>query len=59
MPKMPYQKLKLLTLQKFLYESSDENHPVTIKDMINALERAGINAERKSLYDDLEQLRTF
>ncbi len=59
MPKLPLQKLKLLTLRKFMLENSDEQHPVSINDMINALERAGIGAERKSLYDDLEQLRTF
>ncbi len=59
MAKMPFQKLKLLTLERYLFEHSDENHPVTITDMINALERNGISAERKSLYDDIEQLRTF
>ncbi len=59
MPKLPFQKLKLLTLRKYLLDNSDEQHPVSINDMILALDSVGIGAERKSLYDDLEQLRTF
>ena len=59
MPKSQNQKLKLMYLQKFLFEESDEAHPVTINQMIDYLAGLGISAERKSLYDDLEQLRLF
>jgi len=53
------QKLKLLYLLRFLMRQSDENHPVSVADMIAELARHDIAAERKSLYDDLEVLRNF
>ena len=59
MPKSPNQKLKLLVLLRFLERQSDEKHPVTMAQMIEELSRWDIQAERKSLYDDLETLRAF
>lgn len=59
MPKSPNQKLKLLYLMQYLLERSDENHPVTVADMITHLASCDISAERKSIYDDLEALRQF
>lgn len=59
MPKSPKQKMKLLYIARILNEESDQNHPVTVAELISALEKAGISAERKSVYDDLESLRLF
>ena len=59
MPKSTNQKLKLLYLMRYLLRETDESHGVTIEDMIRFLAEQGISAERKSLYDDLEALRTF
>lgn len=59
MAKSPNQKLKLLVLLRFLERQSDEKHPVTMAQMIEELGRWDIQAERKSLYDDLEALRSF
>ena len=59
MPKSPNQKQKLLVLRELLLRHSDEEHPISIKQMIDELERHGIKAERKSLYDDMETLRAF
>ena len=59
MAKSPNQKLKLLVLLRFLERQSDEKHPVTMAQMIEELGRWDILAERKSLYDDLETLRSF
>ena len=59
MPKSPNQKLKLLVLLRFLERQSDEKHPVTLAQMLEELARWDISAERKSLYDDLETLRSF
>ncbi len=53
------QKLKLLLLRDYLLRYSDENHPVTVPDLIEELEKHGIKAERKSIYDDLEALRLY
>lgn len=59
MGKRPNQKLKLLYLQKILLEKTDEEHMMTVQQMIAELERCGISAERKSIYDDLEALELF
>ncbi len=59
MAKSPNQKLKLLYLLQYLNRQSDEQHPVTVAQMIEELDRHGITAERKSIYDDLEALRLF
>lgn len=59
MPKSANQKLKLLYLMQYLLQKSDENHPLTIQQMIDELARHDIKAERKTLYDDIEALRLF
>lgn len=57
MAKSSMQKLKLLYICTMLMERTDENHPMTVKDMINELAKYNISAERKSIYDDIELLR--
>lgn len=52
-------KLKLLYLMKFFQENSDEDHAVTMQDILEYLNGYGITAERKSLYADIETLRQF
>ena len=59
MSKKPNQKLKLLYLSKMFFEKTDENHPITMSEIISELEKYDIHAERKSLYDDFEQLNLF
>ncbi|MBO5556480.1 MAG: WYL domain-containing protein [Oscillospiraceae bacterium] len=59
MAKSPGQKLKLLYLLEYLQRYSDEQHPVTVRQMIEELARHDIQAERKSIYDDLEMLRLY
>ncbi len=53
------QKLKLLYLMKILLEQTDEEHPLSVHQLISELGRYGVSAERKSVYDDLECLRMF
>ncbi|MGN0985391.1 MAG: helix-turn-helix transcriptional regulator [Candidatus Enterenecus sp.] len=57
MAKSANQKRKLPILAKLLLERSDEEHPVSTQEMLAELERWDISAERKSIYDDMEQLR--
>lgn len=40
-------------------EKTDEEHTLTVPQMIEELARYGISAERKSIYDDLEYLQLF
>ena len=59
MAKSSNQKLKLLYLLRYLMQHSDENHPVSTPMIIAELTSNGISAERKSIYDDIEALRSF
>ena len=59
MPKSGNQKAKLLYLMQILNERTDEAHPMSTNDLIDALAQNGIDAERKSIYSDLETLETF
>ena len=53
------QKSKLLYLCQILLEQTDEEHPLTVPELIDQLARYDIHAERKSIYDDLEALSRF
>ncbi len=59
MPKAEKQKQKLLYILKMLHEKSDENHPIRMDAIIDMLDREGIKAERKSIYNDMDTLRDF
>ncbi len=59
MSKSSNQKTKLLHLYQILLRQTDEDHPITVPQMIEELARYGIQAERKSIYDDMEALRTM
>jgi predicted DNA-binding transcriptional regulator YafY len=59
MAKNPRQKQKLLYIRKILLEKTDELHGLSINEIIKELEAYGINAERKSIYDDLRILETY
>ena len=52
-------KLRLLYLMRYLLRETDEAHPAGLADMLAELERYGITANRKTVYDDLEALRLF
>ena len=57
--KLSHQKLKLLYLMKILLEKTDEEHTLTVPEMISELAKLGISAERRSIYDDIEYLKLF
>lgn len=57
MAKSENQKKKLLIILKMLTESSDEAHPLSMKEILEGLERENITAERKSIYHDMDTLR--
>lgn len=59
MPRSSNQKLKILYVLKILWENTDESHTLSINEILSKLDSYGIKAERKSLYDDFESLRTF
>ena len=59
MAKSTMQKSKILYLAKIFEERTDEDHGMTVTELIEALSSYGIAAERKSVYDDIETLRAF
>lgn len=59
MPRSQNQKLKLLYLMKILLDQTDEEHPLTVPELIAELGKYGIGAERKSIYADIESLRLY
>lgn len=59
MAKGANQKIKILYLMKILLENTDDEHGMTLSELTEALHGYGVDAERKTLYDDLEVLRTF
>ena len=55
----PNQKIKILCLLDILRERTDENHIMSATDLCKALEEYGVSAERKSIYSDMDALKTF
>jgi len=52
-------KKKLLLIQDYLLKYSDEWHPINCNDILEMLDKNGIDAERKSVYDDINALIDF
>ncbi len=59
MAKAEKQKQKLLYLIRFLQEKSHEERPLKMDEILALLDKEGIRAERKSIYNDIEELRDF
>lgn len=59
MAKSDNQKLKMMYLKRILEEKTDENHPMSMQEIIDKLDGYDIKAERKSIYSDIEQLNKF
>lgn len=53
------QKIKLLYVMEILSRESDEEHPLTAADIIDRLGKFGIDAERKSIYRDIQVLQEY
>ncbi len=53
------QKLKLNYLFEIFWNYTDEQHKLTMAEIISHLNACGVAAERKSVYDDIELLRTY
>ena len=53
------QKLKMLYLVKIFSEESDDNHYLTMPQIIRKLAAYGVNADRKTIYQDIALLKDF
>lgn len=59
MPRSGKQKLKLIYTLDILKKYSDEDNPLNAKDIAEHLSHYGIEAERKSIYDDIANLEAY
>lgn len=60
MAKGSNQKLKILRILDLMRERTDEEHPLTIEQIMAALEAQGLEVrDRKSVYADLEELKMY
>ena len=59
MPRGTNQKFKLYRLAQIMLERTDEDHYMTMPEIVSALEEYGIRAERKSIYTDLRDLEVL
>lgn len=57
MAKSVNQKKRILLIEKFLNEDTDEENGITVSEIINRLEMYDITVERKTVYNDFEELR--
>ena len=53
------QKLKLLALIEILERETDEKHPLSVPRLVELLAQRGIDAERKSIYADIDTLNNL
>ncbi|MDD3338846.1 MAG: WYL domain-containing protein [Lachnospiraceae bacterium] len=56
MPKGTNQKFKLYFLMKIMLEKTDEEHYITMPQILAELVKYGVTAERKSIYTDFDAL---
>ena len=59
MAKGAKQKLKLIRVRDILLENTDDDHTVNVSEILSRLSDYGIEAERKSIYEDVEELRAY
>ncbi len=57
MPKNQNQKQKMLYIKTMLERETDREHGLSMTELLERLKELGIEAERKSVYDDIECLR--
>lgn len=57
MPKNQNQKQKMLYIKTMLERETDREHGLSMTELLARLKELGIEAERKSVYDDIECLR--
>ena len=53
------QKLKMLILVRIFMEETDDEHALSMSQIISKLEANGVNADRKTLYQDFRMLKDY
>ena len=53
------QKLKMLYLVRIFSEETDDDHMLTMPEIISKLNAYGVNADRKTIYRDIDELKNY
>ena len=53
------QKFKFTYLMKLMAEKTDDEHSLTMAQILDELGRYGVSAERKSIYEDFKDMGEF
>lgn len=53
------QKLKMLYLKDIFERETDDEHSLTLQEITEKLKKMGVNADRKTLYTDFQELRNY
>lgn len=56
---MSKSKMKMLHLVRIFTQDTDDEHALTLQEIISKLDAVNIKADRKTLYDDFEELREY
>jgi len=59
MPKSDNQKLKIFHILDYLQHNSHADHPIRATELIEMLEKRGIQCERKTVYSDIAALQDY
>ena len=59
MPKGTNQKFKIYRLAQIMLEKTDDDHYITMPEILSSLEAYGVTADRKSIYNDLRDLEVL
>lgn len=54
--KQPNQRMKPFLILRYLMEETDQDHAVSIEDIVEYLKEQGIYAERRSVYKDIKEI---
>lgn len=52
-------KMKMLHLVRIFTQDTDDEHALTLQEIISKLDAVNIKADRRTLYDDFEELRQY
>ena len=59
MAKTYNQKVKILFLMEIFLKKTDADHTISMKEIIEEMQKNGISAARKSIYSDIETLKEY
>ena len=59
MPRASNQKFKFTYLMKIMAEKTDDEHSLTMPQILEELEKYEVSAERKSIYEDFKDMSNF